>query len=192
MAKNPYQVLNLSPSELTAESLELAYRRERISLENQTKNLPRKDVLEPFADLELAFQTLLDALEADDASPLSSSLLPKQTKQPTTPSLEKSYIASAIRDPNQKEKLENIIKVQSNLSGRLFQTLRETAGVSVDEVSKSIKVSTQYLLALENEEYEKLPAPVYVKGFLSSYLKFLGLDPSPFIEPLMGSLRSKK
>jgi cytoskeletal protein RodZ len=33
-----------------------------------------------------------------------------------------------------------------------------------------------YLQALEGEVFAKLPAPVYVRGFLSEYARILGLD----------------
>nr|MBC7246038.1 helix-turn-helix domain-containing protein [Chloroflexota bacterium] len=64
--------------------------------------------------------------------------------------------------------------------GELGETLRkarEAKGLSLAQVEEATKILSTYLQALENEEFERLPAPVYVKGFLRNYAIYLGLDP---------------
>jgi cytoskeleton protein RodZ len=60
--------------------------------------------------------------------------------------------------------------------GSLLRTSREERQIDLDAVVKATKVRRHYLEALENEEWEKLPSKVFVKGFLRSYAAFLGLD----------------
>lgn len=60
--------------------------------------------------------------------------------------------------------------------GSLLRTSREERHIDLDAVVKATKVRRHYLEALENEEWEKLPSQVFVKGFLQSYAEFLGLD----------------
>jgi cytoskeletal protein RodZ len=60
--------------------------------------------------------------------------------------------------------------------GSLLRTSREERHIDLDAVVKETKVRRHYLEALENEEWEKLPSQVFVKGFLRSYAEFLGLD----------------
>ena len=58
-------------------------------------------------------------------------------------------------------------------------TLRETrmrARIDISEVEIRTKIRAKYLRALENEEWDLLPGPVYVKSFLKTYGDFLGLD----------------
>ncbi|MGI8412511.1 MAG: helix-turn-helix domain-containing protein [Solirubrobacteraceae bacterium] len=58
-------------------------------------------------------------------------------------------------------------------------TLREArmrARIDINEVEIRTKIRAKYLRALENEEWELLPGPVYVKSFLRTYGDFLGLD----------------
>lgn len=58
-------------------------------------------------------------------------------------------------------------------------TLRESrmrARIDISEVEVSTKIRAKYLRALENEEWDLLPGPVYVKSFLKTYGDFLGLD----------------
>ena len=58
-------------------------------------------------------------------------------------------------------------------------TLRETrmrARIDISEVEVRTKIRAKYLRALENEEWDLLPGPVYVKSFLKTYGDYLGLD----------------
>jgi cytoskeletal protein RodZ len=58
-------------------------------------------------------------------------------------------------------------------------TLRESrmrARIDISEVEVGTKIRAKYLRALENEEWDLLPGPVYVKSFLKTYGDFLGLD----------------
>ena len=66
--------------------------------------------------------------------------------------------------------------------GSLLRTSREERDIDLDAVVKATKVRRHYLEALENEEWEKLPSPVFVKGFLRSYAEFLGLDTETVVE----------
>src|SRR6201989_1681745 len=58
-------------------------------------------------------------------------------------------------------------------------TLREArirARIDISEVEARTKIRAKYLRAIENEEWDLLPGPVYVKGFLRTYGDFLGVD----------------
>ncbi len=57
--------------------------------------------------------------------------------------------------------------------------LRETrmrARIDIGEVEMRTKIRAKYLRAIENEEWDLLPGPVYVKSFLRTYAEYLGLD----------------
>src|SRR5215210_707324 len=65
------------------------------------------------------------------------------------------------------------------------QTLRETRlrnRVDITEVEAGTKIRAKYLRALENEEWELLPGPTFVKTFLRSYADYLGLDSRLLVE----------
>ena len=58
-------------------------------------------------------------------------------------------------------------------------TLREArirARVDITEVETATKIRAKYLRALENEEWDLLPGPVYIRSFLRTYGDYLGLD----------------
>ncbi len=60
--------------------------------------------------------------------------------------------------------------------GEEFRSAREARGLSVSEVAERIHIRSVYLAAIENEEWASIGAPVYVRGFIRTYARFLGLD----------------
>lgn len=66
--------------------------------------------------------------------------------------------------------------------GHILREARETKGLTLQEVQGQTRISTRYLEALENGDYDRLPTPVHVRGFLRNYARFLGLDPDPLLD----------
>ena len=62
--------------------------------------------------------------------------------------------------------------------GELLQRARQARGLTLEEVERDIRISRRYLQALENENFGLLPAPVYARGFLRTYARYLGLEPA--------------
>jgi cytoskeleton protein RodZ len=67
------------------------------------------------------------------------------------------------------------------LAGELFKKKREELGLDLREVADNLKISSQYLSAIEDDSFEKLPAPVYSVGYMRCYAKYLSIDPGPVI-----------
>jgi cytoskeleton protein RodZ len=65
--------------------------------------------------------------------------------------------------------------------GETLQKARQARGVTLDEVSQETRISRRYLEALENENFGLLPAPVYARGFLRIYARYLGLEPAELL-----------
>jgi cytoskeleton protein RodZ len=65
------------------------------------------------------------------------------------------------------------------------ETLREARmrrRIDMTEVEAATKIRAKYLRALENEEWDLLPGPTFVKTFLRTYAEFLDLDPRLLVE----------
>lgn len=60
--------------------------------------------------------------------------------------------------------------------GAKFQEARIKKGLTLDEISKITKIRKEFLEAIENGEYKRLPSSAYAYGFVRNYAKFLGLD----------------
>ena len=55
-------------------------------------------------------------------------------------------------------------------------------GVDFAQAELATKIRGKYLRALEDEQFELLPAETYVKGFLRTYAEYLGLDGQLYVD----------
>jgi cytoskeleton protein RodZ len=60
--------------------------------------------------------------------------------------------------------------------GERLKREREMRGVTLQEISTATRISTRFLEALENEQWNQLPGGVFNRGFIRSIARFLGLD----------------
>ena len=65
---------------------------------------------------------------------------------------------------------------ESLLCGAFLKKMRQEKGWSLEKVSDETKILLSILKNLENDEYENLPPPVYLKGMIKEYANFLKLD----------------
>ena len=66
--------------------------------------------------------------------------------------------------------------------GKTLREIRERIGIDLRAISTETKINIKILEWIEEEVLEKLPAAVYLKGFLKSYAQSLGLDPQKVVE----------
>ncbi|HET8580143.1 MAG TPA: helix-turn-helix domain-containing protein, partial [Nitrospiraceae bacterium] len=60
--------------------------------------------------------------------------------------------------------------------GEFFKQVRETKGLTVDDVASKTRIRPDYVKALEEGNFAKLPDQVFARGFVRSYARSLGLD----------------
>ncbi len=60
--------------------------------------------------------------------------------------------------------------------GKTLKSLREEKGMTLMDISKATKIRTSVLSSLENEEWDKLPQRIFIKGFVRAYAKAVGAD----------------
>ncbi|MGI6639500.1 MAG: helix-turn-helix domain-containing protein [Desulfobulbus sp.] len=61
-------------------------------------------------------------------------------------------------------------------AGAILQQAREERGLSLQDVVTATKISVNNLQAIETADYERLPADLYIRGFIRMYAEFLGLE----------------
>jgi cytoskeletal protein RodZ len=66
--------------------------------------------------------------------------------------------------------------------GNSLREARLRQGLELPDIERATKIRPKYLRALEEEQFELLPAQTYVKGFLRSYAEFLGLDGQLYVD----------
>jgi cytoskeleton protein RodZ len=60
--------------------------------------------------------------------------------------------------------------------GTRLRLEREQRGITLDQISRSTKIGTRFLQALEQDRFEQLPGGIFNKGFIRAYARFLGLN----------------
>jgi len=76
--------------------------------------------------------------------------------------------------------------------GKTLKQIRERMGVELQAISKETKINLKVLEWIEEEALEKLPALVYLKGFLKGYAQSLGLDPQKVVEEYLRLIEESK
>lgn len=65
---------------------------------------------------------------------------------------------------------------------------RELRAISLEEISSATKISTRFLRALEEEQFNQLPGGVYNKGFVRAYARYLGIDEEKAVASYMAAV----
>jgi hypothetical protein len=66
--------------------------------------------------------------------------------------------------------------------GNSLREARDRQQLDFPEIEYSTKIRSKYLRALEEEQFDLLPAQTYVKGFLRAYAEYLGLDGQLYVD----------
>jgi len=60
--------------------------------------------------------------------------------------------------------------------GSYLKSSREAKNISLSDISQHTKISKWYLDCLEKDELKNIPGGPYIKGYISSYAEFVGID----------------
>lgn len=66
--------------------------------------------------------------------------------------------------------------------GQQLQDARNNKGFSIEYVAGKLHLRGQVISLIEEDAFEKLPEPVFIKGYLRAYAKCVEVDPTPLIE----------
>lgn len=69
------------------------------------------------------------------------------------------------------------LTVRDSLSGADLKEIRETLGVTLEQIAQATKIRQAHLINIEEDRVARLPAAIFLKGFVKSYLKYLCLEP---------------
>jgi curved DNA-binding protein CbpA len=86
-------------------------------------------------------------------------------------------LANKAQSEGMRETVEELIaQAPEKGDGALFRKIRELLEVSEWEIQQRTKISLEYIRAIENNAYDRFLALVYMRGFLRSYLQYLGVQ----------------
>jgi flagellar biosynthesis protein FlhG len=90
---------------------------------------------------------------------------------------------------------EVVLESEESWSGPVLRKIRESRRITLEDLSDYTRISRSYLHALEEENFAKLPAVVYVRGFLQQISKRLKLPVDQvtrhYLERMKASLPEK-
>jgi hypothetical protein len=193
---NYYEMLDLKP-EVTFFEVRHAYdaalqiyKADSLSTYSFFSQEERKEIL---ALLEKAYLTLINEktrLEYDNEL-IRLGIITAKTK--TTPVKKPVSIFDINREPSKtsaaknataelrakvaENKLINEILAQKEISGADLKKIRNELAVPLERVAQETKIRIDYLVGIEENKTDILPAVVFLKGFIKSYLKCLCLEP---------------
>lgn len=72
--------------------------------------------------------------------------------------------------------------------GERFRAAREARGASLSDVAEQIRIRSVYLAAIEEGNWAPIGAPVYIRGFLRTYARYLKLDPEEAVAEFNATL----
>ena len=78
------------------------------------------------------------------------------------------------------------------MSGEIFKKKREELGIDIKEASDVLKIGPEYLSAIENDIFDRLPVAVYTIGYIRCYAKYLQVEAGPVIANFTSHLSSPK
>jgi cytoskeleton protein RodZ len=65
--------------------------------------------------------------------------------------------------------------------GSILRTEREALGVTLREVSETLNLSITVIQAIEADQFQRLPGPVFARGYIRAYARLLNLEPEPLL-----------
>jgi curved DNA-binding protein CbpA len=136
--------------------------------------------------IEIAYRVLSDmeARRAYDAAlaggaphVVQSAAPPPEIELPELPDL----LSPAAKPGEPKttmpiDELEALEDESGEFDGARLRRSRLHRGMELEDISGVTKISPTYLRFIEEERYAELPAPVYVRGFVTAYAECVGLD----------------
>ncbi|HVU03831.1 MAG TPA: helix-turn-helix domain-containing protein [Polyangiaceae bacterium] len=172
---NLYDVL-LTHRSATDEELRRAYKRQREIFQSGslplTSLLTDKALEAELARIDEAHDTLLDPLRrrAYDVS-----TFPEEDagEAPPNPAVDAAMEAERAL---LRAELARELNAETEFTGALLGKVRQSQGVDLEEIAGKTKISLVYLRAIEDEDFEKLPAFVYTRGFVHEVARCLNLD----------------
>ena len=76
--------------------------------------------------------------------------------------------------------------------GEILRTTREKRGIGLEEVVGATKIKKEFLEAIEDDQFQKIPSEVVAKGFIKNYAEFLELSPQAALSVFKRDFVEKK
>jgi flagellar biosynthesis protein FlhG len=89
-----------------------------------------------------------------------------------------------------EEAMEDYLRSVGAFNGGVLKKVRQLRGLSIDDIADRTKIRKTYIQYIEEEQFDFLPAPVYVKGFITLIAGLLELPSQRVAEDYMQTYRA--
>jgi hypothetical protein len=131
-------------------------------------------------------KTTYEPLRRNQEAPNLNPPPPTKTNTNTIP---EGFAKSRLSVYEVKNEIENEILNQAVYDGPFLRKVRQYKNINLDQLSKETRVSRSYLAAMESDDYDALPAPVFLRGFLVQTARILGLDENKVASTYLSRLK---
>jgi flagellar biosynthesis protein FlhG len=190
-----YEVLEVGP-DVGLEELERAYRLTRAAYAEDSLALysifSEEDSSALRERIELAYRVLADSdqrraydnslgsgVACEDEIKIALDLAGEDAPAPQDP-------FGAMREVTEFDGFEE--DAEGSFDGAWLRRSRLRAGLEIEQIAAITKINPSYLRFIEEEKFEDLPAPVYVRGFVAAYARCIDLDPEHVVSSYMKRL----
>ncbi len=196
-----YDVLELT-SDATPQEIRSAYLRLKASYSKDNianySIYSREETEQMLQKIEEAYLILAnpERRRAYDVSHQGSAMEPagfmsmEEVPAPVMPSIQPSMVVSAplFHSPE----TDNLTLSESEWTGSAIRRVRESKRITLEDLADHTRISKAYLMALEEENFQKLPAIVYVRGFLQQISRRLKLPTEIVIKHYVERLKAAR
>lgn len=118
---------------------------------------------------------------------------PEPVPAPVMPSISGPSLTQTIPEPffNSHE-IDGFVATDMEWTGASLKRIRESKRISIEDLSDYTRISKNYLIAIEDEAFDRLPAAVYVRGFLQQISKRLKLPTEVVVNKFIQRLKSAR
>ena len=207
---NHYEIFEI-PINASAFEIRQAYK-EALSIYGDDSPIPysfftEDETKEILNRVEEAFSTLIDQEKRElynkmlvREKKIDPSILTEKRKNVPTPLFSSKTpggaaisktIKKRIKDKDLKKTKEAILS-KDMISGGDLKQLRQTFGVTIEDLFEVTRITVSILEAIENDNFGTLPSTVYLKNFLKAYAKLFEVDPKKIIDGYLKNLNRIK
>ncbi|MBW1781011.1 MAG: helix-turn-helix domain-containing protein [Deltaproteobacteria bacterium] len=160
----------------------------------------REEILER---VEEAFSTLINDQKRKqydktlvDKKIIDSAILKRKRQKTPTPLFSSrspggdtvsKKIKRGIKEKDLKKIVDEILSVDI-ISGNDLKGLRMAVGITIEDLFEVTRISVATLKAMEEDDIEALPSPVYLKNFLKAYAEIFEANPQRIIDGYLRNL----
>ena len=110
---------------------------------------------------------------------------PTRNAIPPRPRETQEFTPASVNARRNDEAAARFIENLQTFNGAALRKIRQLRGLSVEDVAEKTKIRRTYIEYIEEEQFTFLPAPVYVKGFVTLIASMLELPPQEVAENYM-------